>query len=282
MGAAMEGTFRGRRGKAAPMAAEAVAPPAHSELVDFCCNICGTENRGVPRAAFGREDPSCSACGSSVRMRGIVHHLSVGLFVSSIALPQFPVAPAITGFGLSDWTGYADQLANRMAYTNTFYHQEPFLDIVAPPPAWHAKADFLISTDVLEHVPPPVERAFAGSYALLKPGGLMVLTVPFGAQAASIEHYPELDRFRVVDLGAGDYVVVNRTADGRLQVHENPIFHGGPGDTLEMRIFSRAETIRLLEQAGFVEIAVHEAAVPRWGILPPHGDGLPITARRPR
>ena len=234
---------------------------------------------GVPRAAFGREDPSCSGCKSSVRMRGVIHHLSLGLFGASVPIGQFPHRPDLTGLGLSDWLGYAPRLAAKMGYINTFYHQEPFLDIAAPVPGRFPPADFLISTDVFEHVPPPVERAFAGCAAQLKSGGLLVLTVPFTDVPETVEHFPDLHQFSIVKLGEG-YVLVNRDRAGVLSVQEGLKFHGGPGDTLEMRIFSRADTIAALERNGFQEIVVHEGAYPQWGILPPHHHGLPITAKR--
>lgn len=213
-------------------------------------------------------------------MRGIVHHLSMGLFGASLALTDLPVRPDIIGIGLSDWLGYAHGLAVKLGYTNTFYHQAPFLDIVAPPAERAGTCDFLISTDVFEHVPPPVERAFAGSLALLKPGGLFVLTVPFTDVVDTVEHFPDLATFKVVEFDGG-YVLVNRDAAGHYSVRDGLVFHGGPGDTLEMRVFSRADTLRMLTEAGFTDIVVHGGAVPEWGILPPHHHGLPITARRP-
>ena len=197
-----------------------------------------------------------------------------------MAVPDFPYRPDLVGIGLSDWAGYAAGLAARLSYTNTFYHQEPLLDIVDPPRERWGRCDFLISTDVFEHVPPPVERAFTGSFALLKPGGLLVLTVPFTDVPETVEHFPDLSIFKIVELG-GEHVLVNRDAAGRHSVRAGLVFHGGPGDTLEMRVFSRAGTVRLLEQAGFGDIVVHGGAVPAWGIVPPHHHGLPITARRP-
>lgn len=248
--------------------------------IAFCCNICGTDSAGVPHTAFGREGASCSTCGSSVRLRGVVHHLSQCLFGRSMRLADFPQRRDINGVGLSDWAGYAGPLAEKFNYVNTFYHQEPLVDITAPPPILIGHADFLISTDVFEHVPPPVQRAFDASFAILKPNGWLILTVPFTDVPRTIEHFPALHTFKVIELG-GEYVLVNRAADGAVTARSGLVFHGGPGDTLEMRVFSRADTVAALRQAGFVDITVHDGAVPEWGILPPHHHGLPITARRP-
>ena len=248
--------------------------------VAYRCNVCNTSHAAIPAASFGREGASCPACGSSVRMRGVVHHLSLGLFGVSLPIVEFPVRHDLVGIGLSDWLGYADRLPEKLSYTNTFYHQEPYLDIAGPIDRWAGVNDFLISTDVFEHVPPPVDRAFAGSFALLKPGGLFVLTVPFTDVPETVEHFPDLATFRVVEFD-GDYLLLNRDVQGEFSIRNGLIFHGGPGDTLEMREFSRAGTLVMLQEAGFEDIVVHGGLVPEWGILPPHHHGLPITARRP-
>ena len=213
-------------------------------------------------------------------MRGVVHHLSTGLFGRSLALPDFPVQKQIVGTGLSDWDGYAHLLASKFSYVNTFFHQEPQLDIVRPGSSLFYKHDFLISTEVFEHIPPPVNRAFHGAFRLLKPGGLLVLTVPFQNVPLTVEHFPHLYEWKLVEF-LGTYVVVNRTKSGAFEVHSKLTFHGGPGTTLEMRIFSRQDTIDLLKEAGFADIQVHGGTVPEWGIYPPHEWGLPITARKP-
>jgi len=250
------------------------------QTYDFSCNVCGSQVLGMHFLGLGREGASCFTCGSSVRMRSIVHNLSMQLFGESLPLPDFPARPDLVGTGLSDWPGYAEALATKLSYTNTFFHQEPFLDIVAPPRKWRRKSDFLISSDVFEHIPPPVDRAFAGAYALLKPGGVLILTVPYGDNPETVEHFPELHRFKLVEID-GEYALVNRARDGSFELHTSLVFHGGPGDTLEMRIFSRAHTTDLLQAAGFVDIEVHEEQVPRWGIILQHVFGLPMTARRP-
>ena len=84
----------------------------------------------------------------------------------------------------------------------------------------------------------------------------------------------------VVELG-GDYALVSRNADGRFALHENPIFHGGPGTTLERRVFSIDGLLGDLAAAGFTEITLHEESVAEWGIFPPHRYGAPVTARKP-
>ncbi|UFS73439.1 methyltransferase domain-containing protein [Tardiphaga sp. 37S4] len=254
-------------------------PMTAGDKMDFKCNVCGHMAKGIPVETIDREVPSCSQCGSSVRFRSIVHLLSLSLFGRSMALPDFPVSPQITGIGLSDWDGYAVPLADKFDYTNTYYHQEPFFDICKPVGDRNASCDFLISTEVFEHVPPPAQIAFQHALDVLKPGGVLILTVPFTNEEQTKEHFPELHNFEIVRF-ADDYVMVNRSRDGGHTLHENLVFHGGPGTTLEMRVYSRAALQRHLDDAGFVNTQFFEQDVPEWGILHKHPWSLPILARR--
>jgi len=244
----------------------------------FQCNICGADSVFNPEGDW-REAPSCETCGSSVRMRGIIDALLERVTGKSQVLSAMEPRP-LCGAGLSDWTGYADRLASIFDYTNTFYHQDPRVDITAPGEAWLDRLDFLISSDVFEHVPVPVERAFSGSFAMLRSGGILILTAPYGDDEATVEHYPDMQDFAVAQV-AGDWVVVVRNRDGSTVLDTAPVFHGGPGTTLEMRVFGLAHLAYLLAEVGFVDIKLHEDAVPQWGVFQPHRYGLPISARKP-
>ena len=68
-----------------------------------------------------------------MRFRSLVHHLSSGLFGESLAIRDFPPsARLLSGIGMSDAPNLAAQLERRFKYRNTFYHQEPRLDIHRP------------------------------------------------------------------------------------------------------------------------------------------------------
>ena len=231
------------------------APAMHR----FTCNICGAP---CESDHLDRERSSCAACGSSVRERWIIHALSTGLFGPSLPLREMPVRREIRGIGMSDSPRLADGLAAHFSYTNTFFHTEPRLDIVTT--TNEALYDFIITSEVFEHVGPPVQAAFNNLARLLKPDGVAVFTVPWGYQPATIEHFPDLHDWNVVELRSG-YVLLNRTADGRLETLENLVFHGGPGSTLEMRIFAHASLMEHFRIAGFTTIQMAED-YPAWGI----------------
>src|SRR5438552_4142478 len=95
----------------------------------FLCNICCARNNWDRSVPLDRDVPSCSSCNSNVRFRWTVHALSVALFGRSLPLPEFPIDKRIKGIGLSDESIYADLLARKLDYTNTFYDVDPRFDV---------------------------------------------------------------------------------------------------------------------------------------------------------
>lgn len=251
--------------------------------VNFTCNICGNENE-VEISRLTREEDSCSSCGSTVRMRSIIQVLTRELFGKSMKISDIaPPRPDIVGIGMSCWDGYAGPLAHRIAFKNTFYHQEPHLDITDVPDDMVGTLDFIVSSDVFEHVAPPVDRAFVNARRLLKPGGVFVMTVPFGfpgeENVATTEHFPGLHKFTVEGEPGPHQHLRNVRADGEVECFYNLVYHGGPGETLEMRLFSEWSLIEELKSAGFNDITIYRNDDLKYGIRWPHHFSTPIAAR---
>jgi len=245
------------------------------EVIRFQCNVCsGLNTKSYEQ--MDREKPSCDHCDSNVRFRWIVHGVSETLLGTSLPLKRFPVRKDIHGIGLSDWDGYAATLARCFSYTNTFFHTEPLLDISNIPEASQGLYDFIIATEVLEHVVPPVDVALANLFRLLKPGGVAIVTVPWFGEVTQ-EHYPDLFDYRVVESG-GKWQVHNRTRDGRTQIFDNPCFHGGPGATLEMRLFSGSDLVHRLEKVGFEKVEICRPTLREYGIVFQETWSLPMIA----
>ncbi|MBZ5489502.1 MAG: class I SAM-dependent methyltransferase [Acidobacteriia bacterium] len=181
-----------------------------------------------------------------------------------MAIPDFPSRPDLSGVGLSDWEGYASRLEKKLGYTNTFYHQHPFLDITSVDHSQAGLYDFIISTDVFEHICPPISKAFENARRLLKPGGVMIFTVPY-VEGETREHFPETSRFSV-QKKADKWVLLSETADGRTREFTDITFHGGPGTTVEFRLFGKDDLLRECINAGFNPIRIHEEAIQEYGI----------------
>jgi SAM-dependent methyltransferase len=230
--------------------------PAAGSLT-FECNLCGTHNH-VDLAHLDREAPSCSACGSNLRFRSIVDALSQRLFNASLPIHQFPGGDSRVGIGMSDASTYADRLAQVLRYQNTFYHTEPLFDITKPAAEHLGRYDFVITSDVFEHVAPPVAAAFTNLFNVLKPGGFVIFSVPFGLDADTLEHFPRLNEWSIETTSSGGHQLRNRTVEGEEEVYDQLIFHGGPGTTLEMRLFSWPALQREFSRAGFIDLRLHD------------------------
>src|SRR5437879_5782180 len=74
-----------------------------------------------------------------------------------------------------------------------------------------------IAAHGFEHVVPPVSRAVANARRLLKPGGVLIFSVPFSLDADTVEHFPDLNDYRIVKTG-GRIRLENRCVDGRMQI----------------------------------------------------------------
>jgi SAM-dependent methyltransferase len=245
----------------------------------FACNICGASCELDPKRVR-REDRSCWSCGSTARSRSVIHALSVALFHEPLRITDFPTRRDLRGLGLSDAYRYADRLAAKFSYTNTFLEREPRLDITAPPPDMLGKLDFVIASDVFEHVPPPIERAFDGVLGLLKSGGVFVLTVPYKLDGGTVEHFPDLHEFEVVQAGESA-TVVNTSREGQVQTYENVRLHGGAGLVVEMREFSLPALVGQLRLAGFAEITDWRERRSELPGVWTEDTGFPLSAVRP-
>ncbi len=243
-------------------------------MVCFTCNICGAFNEVEHFAS----EPATCACGSNVRIRALIHLLSIELFGRSLPLPGFPRMKAIRGLGMSDKDCYNGLLAEKFEYTNTFYDREPRLDFTESHPELAGQYDFILCADVLEHIAPPVERALEETHRMLKPHGFLGITVYCNLEDRLREHFPELHEFRIVPLGDCS-VLINRRPDGTLEIRDDLTFHGGSGATLEMREFGATALLAQLLAAGFRAVHFMTENVPENGILFDNDTSQPLIAR---
>jgi len=247
-------------------------------MIEFRCNLCGAHNLNDNAMEKHRELLRCARCGSSARFRGIVHAIERELLAVPLGtvIATVPERKEISGIGLSDSDIYARELSRIFTYTNTFHYTDPKLDIASEASTSNfALVDFVICSDVLEHVPPPAITAFVNLRKLVRPGGSLILTVPYLEGYETIEHYPYLYRWKTIQMDNGCHVIVNlRRGDPhhvehppQVELFSDPIFHGGPGEVLEMRIYGEGDLRARLAYAGFSSIEEIEPNLTEIGYL---------------
>ena len=228
------------------------------------------------------ELPSCLRCASNVRTRWLAHRLSLELFGRNLPLFEFPRQQVVTGLGLSDPEVLAGQLMKKFTYRNTFYDHAPRFDIrVDGSPV--GELDFLIASEVFEHIEPPVAQAFRNTARLLKPAGFLLLTVPWVYEGAPENALPDLYDWKLVQEN-GRWVIVNRNPAGHVDLYYDLAFDGQPGPCLgETREhFPQLSEWKLVESSGgkILENRRSDGMVERFENLVFHGGtGLVLEMR---
>ena len=214
---------------------------------------------------MAREAPTCVHCGSSVRLREVAATVGREVLGTTVAARDWPIRKDRTGIGFSDPEAYAEHLERVTTYQNTWFHQEPRVDVTDLTSFGGHRYDYAVCSDVLEHIPAPVDRAFDNLFAILNPGGTLVLNVPM-RDGHTLEHYPELTDFHTVEDADG-WVLVGTRPDGTDFTTRDVVFHGGPGTTAEMRVYGRDDVRAHLQRAGFVDVVEHRDEDERAGIV---------------
>ena len=263
-----------RRLPAWPAPDLALAPGEVAARCQFCSGAYALEAGGEYREA-----PTCPRCRASGRAQAIAHLLASRVWGLDVPFCDLPVRKDLRIVGLSDDATYARRLRRISDYTNTYYHREPRLDITRPAAHHKGRYDALIAADVFEHVTAPPAAAFEGAMQVLKPGGHLILTVPY-TLGEHEEHFPGIAGYETVRAADGNWHARIRYADGREAIETEPVFHGGPGKTLEVRLFSEASLRQYLEAAGFVDIDFLTENRPEASLVWSRFS-RPIVARRP-
>lgn len=200
--------------------------------------------------------------------------LSLALWGESRLATSLEPKP-LHGIGFSDPAIYARHLERLTDYRNSWFHQEPRHDITDLSSFDGETFDFVVCSEVLEHIEQPVQVAFDNLFRLLKPGGVLVTSVPL-IDGETIERFPRL-RDRTVERAGGQWVLRGTDVDtGEDFSSTELVFHGGPGSTLEMRLFGRRCFRQHLTQAGFTDVTEMIGHNPAFGIVV---DGTPRSVR---
>ena len=213
----------------------------------WSCVICGFKNKNTEAI---REAMFCGKCNSTWRVRATALGVLVGTGFDKAPFPELGPNWFWRGVGASDHMALAAALASKFDYTNSYYHRFPRLDLLNVAEDQRHQFGFVICSDVLEHVPPPADRALVGIADLLADHGFAILSVPCGGrEVPTDEYYPGLaswtefeDRVEWIDI------------DGKPHVDFEPEFHGGGGQTLAFRLWGMGDFCDRVVASGFKAI----------------------------
>ena len=196
---------------------------------------------GVPMPNW-RERLACPECGLNNRMRATIHFLEH--FFNPPLSSRFYVAEQLSP--IYEWVMKrcpeslgSEYLGDRVRRGETDERGIRNEDLTRLSFA-DESFDFIVSLDVLEHVP-DFESALAESCRVLRPGGRMLLTVPFRTDLAQ-----NLVRARVL-------------SSGELEHLETPEYHGDPLSSEGCLAFYHFgwELLDQARQAGFDAAVAH-------------------------
>ena len=222
----------------------------------------------------------CLRFGFNSRFRAVCYVLTQELLGKACVMSSMAPMKNVRGIGMSDGE-WANICAEKFSYVNTFFHKEPRLDIYNRSHVLlYQDLDFIISSDVFEHIPPRpgLSSAFSNLYEMLRPGGILIFSVPYSESDNHCEHYPELCEYHI-DMTTR--TLHNTTSRGHVQVFRDLVFHGGEGSTLEMRVFSKSSVRAFLQSAGFIDICFHTVTpeMEGYGIFWHSNDSLIVSAK---
>jgi SAM-dependent methyltransferase len=212
------------------------------------CNCCGGIKRIKIKSSNFREDCVCKKCRSSSRKRHIafvfLKILEEKLKQKLNALVNIPAKSNLAIYNLESYGGLHKCLKHTQGYLGSEYFgtEQEFgkmhngilnVDLMQTPFENDA-FNYIISTEVFEHIPDPY-KAFKETYRILKKGGAHVFTIPYD---------PSLDTDQIRAILNEQNEIVHLL---------EPEYHG---DTLReegvlvFTIFSKA-MITKLEELGF-------------------------------
>jgi hypothetical protein len=229
------------------------------------CSICG---KLIIYLHINREGNRCKKCESYWRTRAVITALLM-YWRKDYKVPLLKTYPdfSLSSVGMSDDVSITRFLPQFTMHTNTSLDSYPKLNLLELKPDQVEICNILICSDVLEHVVNNIELCFINLYRILKPNGLLILSVPLVRvqekyssrniqnsdflKTGMQEYYPNITEWKHDEIT--DSIL---WTDSNNSVHrmKSPEWHGGVGLTLTFRLFSKNYIVRNLNTVGFRHI----------------------------
>lgn len=152
------------------------------------------------------------------------------------------------GLGISDNPEMAKFFRRCFNYSNSELDVNPIVDLLNPPESLSGLYDFVICSDVLEHVPPSPDRAIVSLASFLRPGGIAMVSVPVSGGDTD-EYYPGIVSWSM-ENGALHWT----DTAGTTHIDPDPEIHGGDGLTIAFRTWGAEDFERAVLESGFSSI----------------------------
>ncbi|MSX34844.1 MAG: methyltransferase domain-containing protein [Actinobacteria bacterium] len=245
------------------------------------CALCGHRDAALTQPI--REGESCPRCGSSWRTRATALLIMRGLGIEPRPMLELEPDHRRHGLGISDNPEMARFFYRCFNYSNSQLDVHPIVDLLNPQSSMQGLYDFVICSDVLEHVPPSAERAIASLASFLRPGGIAMVSVPVSGGETE-EYYPDITDWSMLD---GELHWTD--ASGASHIDNDPEIHGGDGLTIAFRTWGAEDFERAVLSNGFSSIErlvpCPELGVPEmpWSdqpvVIPPLMSGMWLARR---
>jgi SAM-dependent methyltransferase len=208
----------------------------------------------------------CKNCGSYWRTRSVIDAIKFKYrFDKRVSFRDLKPDFSLKTLGMTDDTSITKSMPTKFMHVNSFYDEFPKVDLLNLSKELHECFDLVICTDVFEHIPNNIEKAFMNLYTIIKKNGLLVFSVPLvpvnnkyydfnldliKSELNQIhkEYYPGMTNWEYINV---DNSIRWEDSNSEIHLNHEPEFHGGDGLTLTFRLFSKDSIESFLRSAGF-------------------------------
>jgi hypothetical protein len=127
-----------------------------------------------------------------------------------------------------------------------------------PDNAYTGEFNLVVSLYEFEDVDEGCDEIFFNTIKSLNPGGYLLMTVFYLTNEPHKENYQTITGYGVIDSAIDKPIALIHYKYGNIRRAPSSIFHRDHGNTLEIRVFFKANLEGYIRKAGLTEISFHE------------------------